>query len=84
MKAVNLQALLSPQLSAQKKEFPSLGVYVKVNLSQGKARVHFGKSSNICFLNHPSASEALWKRHYINFQELQPPGYNGKKEYTIT
>lgn len=76
MKAVNLQAPLSPWLSAQKKEFPLLGVYGKVNVSQGKARVGFGRSSSICFLNHPSVSEALWKRHCIHFQVLQPSSYN--------
>lgn len=76
MKAVNLQAPLSPRLSAQKKNFPLLGVYVKVNLSQGKARVGFGRPSSICFLNHPSVSEALWKRHCIHVQVLQPSGYN--------
>lgn len=54
-----------------------------MNLSQGKARVGFGRSSNI-FLNHPSVSEALWKRHCVHFQVLQPSGYNGKKEYTTT
>lgn len=76
MKAVNLQAPLSPWVSAQKKGFPLLGIYVKVNLSQGKARVGFGRPSNICFLNHPSVSEAVWKRHCIHFQVLQPSSYD--------
>lgn len=53
-----LTRTLSPWLSAQKEEFPLLGVDVKVNLSQEKTRVDFGRSSNIYFLNHASVSEA--------------------------
>lgn len=83
-KGCKLSSALSRWLSAQKEEFPLQGVHVKVNLSQGKARVDFSRSSNIYFLNHASVSEALWKRHCSHFRVSQPSGYNGKKEYTTT